>query len=357
VDSYLNFFAGKKALQTIRAEGLLPDMVKVVAGAAGGPRGLVLSSLDRALFCSWFANRAQTLFLIGSSIGAWRFAAVSQSKPEQALDRLKTAFIQQSFRLNGKREEASLEGMKLVETLLGDTGTEDILNHPYLRLNILAAKSKWPFALENRFLLGLGIMDAVIYNTVHRKGLQFFFERALFYDRREIPPFHPMDGISLCRTPLTQKNLKAALLASAAIPLLMSGVKDIPGAPPGMYRDGGLIDFHLDISLLKDEKGIVLFPHYTDRIIPGWFDTKLLWPRAAMADMDNVMLVSPAREFVERLPFGKIPTMRDYFFFLDRDEERISYWSKVVDESERLGDDFLEAVETGKIRDLVKPMP
>jgi hypothetical protein len=76
-----------------------------------------------------------------------------------------------------------------------------------------------------------------------------------------------------------------------------------------------------------------------------------------MADMENVLLVSPTKAFVERLPFGKIPTMRDFLFFLERDEERISYWSRVVDESERLGDDFLEAVETGKIRELVTAMP
>jgi hypothetical protein len=354
--NYLNFLAGKKALQNIKAEGLTPDMVKVVAGAAGGPRGLVLSQLDRALFCHWFTGREAPLFLLGSSIGAWRFAAAAQKEPEQALDRLETAFIKQKYRVNSKREEISLEGMKLIETLLGDRGTEEILNHPYLRLSVLAARSKWPFALENRFFLSLGMMDAAIYNAVHRTGLKFFFERALFYDQRELPPFFHMDGFSLCRVPLARENLKPALLATASLPMFMTGVKDIPGAPRGTYRDGGLIDFHLDISLLRDQDGIVLFPHYAEGITPGWFDTKLLWRRHGAANVDNVLLVTPTREFVERLPLGKIPSIRDFFFFLGRDKERISYWQKVVSEGKRLGDEFLQAVETKKIRDLVKPM-
>ena len=45
---------------------------------------------------------------------------------------------------------------------------------------------------------------------------------------------------------LTPDNLRAALLASGSIPLLMEGVR-IPGAP-GVYRDGGSADYHLDLD-------------------------------------------------------------------------------------------------------------
>ena len=51
---HLTLFAGKKALEIIRGEGLQPERISAVASAAGGPKWLVLSRLDRALFGSFF---------------------------------------------------------------------------------------------------------------------------------------------------------------------------------------------------------------------------------------------------------------------------------------------------------------
>ncbi|MCD6281429.1 MAG: hypothetical protein J7J85_07460, partial [Deltaproteobacteria bacterium] len=39
-----------------------------------------------------------------------------------------------------------------------------------------------------------------------------------------------------------------------------------------------------------------------------------------------------------------------------RDSQRIRYWERVVEESKRLGDEFLDAVEKGTIRDKVKKL-
>ena len=36
----------------------------------------------------------------------------------------------------------------------------------------------------------------------------------------------------------------------------------------------------------------VLFPHYTDRITPGWFDKLLPWRKPSVEDMANVVPVS-----------------------------------------------------------------
>ncbi len=37
-----------------------------------------------------------------------------------------------------------------------------------------------------------------------------------------------------------------AALATGALPYVVSGVENIPGAPPGVYRDGGLMDYQLN---------------------------------------------------------------------------------------------------------------
>ncbi len=136
----------------------------------------------------------------------------------------------------------------------------------------------------------------------------------------------------------------------------MSGVKNIPGAYKGVYRDGGVIDYHMDIPFMEDDEKIVLFPHYMDRIIPGWFDKNLSYRKPCAANMDNVVLVSPSSEFVKTLPYGKIPDRKDFLLFKGRDNERIAYWNDVVSASVCLGEEFLELVENGKIKEQLMPM-
>jgi hypothetical protein len=51
---------------------------------------------------------------------------------------------------------------------------------------------------------------------------------------------------------------------------------------------------------------------------------------------------------------GEIPDRRHFVSLAGRDDERIAAWEKTVEMSSRLGDAFWEAVETGRIRELVK---
>ena len=164
-----------------------------------------------------------------------------------------------------------------------------------------------------------------------------------------------MNDFPISRIELTVENFKKALLASGSIPYVMQGVKNIPGAPPGIYRDGGIIDYHPDIPFVNDDS-IVLYPHYTDFIKPGWFDKKLSWRKPNPKNMENVLLVSPSKEFLAKLPYQKIPDRNDFYTFTNRGKERIDYWNKCVDASKQMAEEFLEAVESGKIRELVRVM-
>ena len=135
----------------------------------------------------------------------------------------------------------------------------------------------------------------------------------------------------------------------------MSGVSDIQGAPKGVYRDGGVIDYHLDIPFTTNENKIVLYPHYCGRIIPGWFDKKISWRKPRKEHMENVLLVSPSEKFIRSLPHQKIPDRNDFYLFKGKDDERIAYWEYVSEKSKDLGDEFLDIVNSGKIRDMVVP--
>ncbi len=60
----LLFLAGGQALDTVREKGLSMNDVDVIAGAAGGPKWLVLSGLDRVIFGEFFRDRKEPLFLL-----------------------------------------------------------------------------------------------------------------------------------------------------------------------------------------------------------------------------------------------------------------------------------------------------
>jgi hypothetical protein len=248
---------------------------------------------------------------------------------------------------------------KIMDAFLNDAGIREILEHPYLRLNVLAVRCKGLGASDKMLPLTLGLGLAVFANLIRRKYLNLFFERALFYDPRDTPPFFEMDEFPIRRIPLDPQNIRPALTASGSIPLVASGVSNIPGAE-GMYRDGGVIDYHPDIPFLPensdDENRIVLFPHYTDRIIPGWLDKKLFWRKPSPSHIKNVLLVCPSREFVENLPYSRIPDRQDFKRFQGHDKERIAYWRSVVQKSECLADEFWEAVQSGKIRERMEEL-
>jgi len=95
-------------------------MVKVIAGAAGGPKWLVLNHLDRVIFSSWFKMRTKPLFLLGSSIGAWRFAAASQNNHKKAIDRFQSGYLDQHYSSNPGPAEVTRETIRIMDCFIND---------------------------------------------------------------------------------------------------------------------------------------------------------------------------------------------------------------------------------------------
>ncbi|MCK9275809.1 MAG: hypothetical protein M0P57_12045 [Syntrophales bacterium] len=351
----LIFRAGNKAFVRIRKEGLSENMVNVIAGAAGGPKYLVLTGLDRFIFSSWLTSRKKPLFLLGSSIGAWRFAAASQNNPLEALKCFETHYIRQRYSDRPSALDITCKSREILDSFLTAEAVRDVLKHPYLRLSILAVRSKWPLTSDNKLLLLPGIAVSALGNLLCRRFLGFFFERVLFYDPRDLPPFFDISDFPTRKVPLAPENFKAVVMASGSIPIVMQSVK-IPGDSEGVYRDGGIIDYHIDIPYLqeKSREKIILYPHYGKKIIPGWFDKKLIWRKPL--NMENVLLLHPSDNFISKLPYGKIPERNDFYLFKGKDRERITYWRNVVDRSRFLAEDFIETIERGNIADLVAPL-
>ncbi len=356
MESPLTFLAGEKALAVVREEGLPPERVRVVTGAAGGPKWIALMAMDRWLFDDFFRGRAAPLHAIGASSGAWRFAAGARREPRAALEAFRQAYVHQRYPTRPGPEDVTAEGRRILSAYLGDGGAGEVLSHPWLRLSVLAVRARHLAASENPYLRGAGLAAAAVHNLAHRRLLGVTFDRTVFHDPRATPPLAGGDGIPTRLSPLRPENLRPALLASGSIPLVMSGVRGIPGAPGGTYLDGGIVDYHPCLPMDLDEADIVLFPHYTDRVIPGWLDKKLPWRRARAGTLPNVLLVAPSREFVRALPGGKVPDRTDFKTWFGKDDERIGMWEAALSCCERLGEDLAETVESGGIRRRVRAM-
>src|SRR5690606_816998 len=272
----LLFKAGPDAFADIRKRGFSPERVGTIAGASGGPKWLVLSQLDRVIIDRILPKVAGPVHLAGSSIGAWRFACYGQAAPLDALNRFEEAYIEQDYSARPTTAEITAKSREILATLLRDGGAAEIVSHPYVRLHILAARCGRLTSSESRPLLASGMLAAAFANAVSRRTLGLFFKRVLFYDARDLPPFYNASGFPLERIHLTQKNIANAIVASGSIPMVLSGVRDIDGAPPGIYRDGGVIDYHLDLPLAEPDR-LTLYPHFFEQLIPGWFDKKLRW--------------------------------------------------------------------------------
>ena len=324
-----------------------------MAGASGGAKWLVLSQLDRAIIDTIVPRLAGPVHLIGSSIGSWRFACYAQADPRAAIDRFEALYLSQTYSEKPDIHEITAKSREILDAVLGTTGVDEILTNPLFRMHVMAVRSRHVFATENRIALALALMAAALLNAVHRSTLGWWFERALFYDKRDVPPFFDVTGFPLQTIEMTADNLADAVVATGSIPLVLSGVRNIAGARPGVYRDGGVIDYHLDLPHSTEER-LTLFPHFYGRIVPGWFDKRLKWRRPQAGNVDRTILVSPSDEFVASLPNRKIPDRSDFVNYSA--EERHGIWRECVAACEAMAEEFVDVIEKDQLAARLEPL-
>lgn len=349
----LTFKAGTGALKSVRQHGFDISSVGTFAGASGGAKWLVLSQLDRAIQSSVVPQLEGPVHLIGSSIGSWRFACYAQADPLAAIERFEAAYLEQSYSEKPGIAEITAKSREILDVVLGANGVSEILANPVFRTHVMTVRSRHILASEKKAILATGLISAALLNAVSRSTLGWSFERALFYDGREIPPFFDAPGFPMQRVQLTAENLQDAIVATGSIPLVLSGVRDIAGARPGVYRDGGVIDYHLDLPHSAGER-LTLFPHFYGHIVPGWFDKKLKWRRPQPGNVDRTILISPSDEFVAKLPHGKIPDRSDFLNY--EPGERVRIWKHCVSACEALADEFLEVIAKDQLAARLEPL-
>lgn len=330
----IQIFAGHKAYAHIQEHGIKPTDIRVMLGASGGPKWFVLSHLDRYLMQNWLPQMTQQVEFIGSSIGAWRMSAYAGSDPLQALEHLEYHYLNQRYSTKPSATEVSQSVHDLLD---GFINADDVHHHHTRKLHIVSALSKGLSGIEQKHLQSAAFAAVAAGNLISRRTLPFWFDRAVFHSADADLPVSQWDAFKTHRVKLTSENYRDALLSSGAIPVVIKGVRSPQGAPVGMYRDGGMVDYHFDLPI-KPRDGLVLYPHFVPMLKPGWFDKPLKWRKVQADHYSHTLVITPSREFVASLPYAKIPDRKD-FERLDNDT-RIRYWQTVVDRNKAIADAF-----------------
>ncbi len=350
----LQILAGKTAYDHIQENGLSPSDISAVLGASGAAKWLGIYGLDSAIFSQWFKGREEPLQLFGTSIGAWKLAAAAHNDPAGAFDRLKDAYIAQSYKGRPTPAKVSEESIRINEAFMEPNSLDQIFSHPYCRLSFGAVRCQGLMGREEPLLLLAGMVWAYALNLASRDSQGRIFERTVFHDARMEKPALDMSDFPTESVPFTPENFSRALLATGSIPLVMDGVTGIPGAKEGIYRDGGLLDYHPSFPLAQDVQGFILYPHFYPHVVRGWFDKKMPGRWADSKILDKTIILAPSPEFVSRLPFARIPDRKDFARFSGKDHIRQPAWHKAADMSQELGQEFLCMVEGRGIKDAVR---
>lgn len=339
--------AGPRAREHLRHHGLRAADVRVVAAAAGGPKGLVLNPLDRFLFGHWLNGGDKPLHLLGASIGAWRMAVACAPDPAAALAELADDYVEQRYDHAPGRaptpQHVSEVFAQCVQQRVGARAAE-LLAHPRRRLHVFTSRGRHLLGREGRVRTPLGYLGAFAANAFSRRALGGWMERVVFGDARDALPF-PLADFRTAQVPLTSANLAGAVLASCSIPFWMRAVNDVPGGPAGAYWDGGITDYHLHLDYAAMGEGLVLYPHFGPQIVPGWLDKAWRRRHRASPRLANVVVLSPHPDWVRTLPGAKLPDRADFKAWGDDHAGRRRAWRRALAESARLADEFAAAVD------------
>ncbi|MFC3151226.1 patatin-like phospholipase family protein [Litoribrevibacter euphylliae] len=351
----LELYAGKLAYQRIKEEGLTAQQVRLIVGASGGPKWLVLSKLDQYLNDAFLKEADHPIELIGSSIGSWRMACYAQKEPSKAIERLRDAYSTTEYPGKPTAKDVSESAQSILDHALGIYGEHQshhdfIVSNKQRPLNVVTVRNRRLFNHPSNLVQGVSIGLAAMANPVSSRFVERLFPRVVFSQSLASSPYRDVQVNE--RVQLSSENLAPALMASGAIPFVLEPIR-VPGSKARWHWDGGLVDYHFEGPFMQ-EQDLVLYPHFFPNLIPGWLDKGLPWRRAKPGHYDNVVVMCPSKTFIDALPDSHIPDRKDFSSY--ENSTRINNWQKVIKQSEQLVDALHDGLSKDGGRSLVKPL-
>jgi hypothetical protein len=353
----LHIHVGERARRHIEAKGLQATDIKLVPGAAGGPKGLILHHLDQHLFADWLPSGGHAVDLVGASIGAWRMATAAMPDPARAMSTFAEAYIHQQFGTGpGLKkpppEQVSAMFAATLQAFFGDD-LDAILSHPTMRLHVLTSGGRQILRHARHKRTAVGFAGLVIGNALSRRVVGAFLERTVFsVPGAELPV--QLHDLPTQQVTLDARNFMPAMQASCSIPFVLDPVRDIPGAARGTHWDGGLVDYHLHWPYASMREGLVLYPHFQRQVVPGWLDKSLRWRHRATPNLSNLVLLAPNPAWVATLPGGKLPDRHDFLSMTH--DTRVAAWTESLARSRQLADEWQAWLASGSPASEIQPL-
>ena len=167
------------------------------------------------------------------------------SDPPEAYEKLRIAYSRNTFSAEDTRFTISQALKANVAAFIDTPDVESILNHNTMDLALHVVHAKGLAASERKPLQGAALAGAFLMNAIAPSAMRTLYERVVFFSGPHAPRFTetPFRGRTVR---LEVFNLREAALATGSLPYIVAGVPDIEGAPKGVYRDGGLLDYQLN---------------------------------------------------------------------------------------------------------------
>lgn len=340
--------AGSFALEHIKKNGLSPDDISVIPAAAGGPKWIALHAFDKYLLSNWFHDRKEVLHLVGASAGAWRMLCYTLPDSAAALDRFLKSYAEQAYEVFPTTDELSLKFKEIMNEILGNNGGEHLLKENLRKLYIISTETSFGKKKNNKYRNTF--VKIALKNIVSRKLLQADFKRIVFTNSNNQALIQE-DGFDTEYLPFTNENTISALRSTGTLPLLMNPVDDVAGVS-GLLWDGALVDYH--IGLNYQTEGLIFYPHFSDRIIEGWFDKFLIWRKFKGEVLNKMIMISPSKEFVKSLPDSKIPDRDDFKTYMNNNKQRIKNWYEVANRGKEMAEEFDYYWKSGKLTEVIQ---
>jgi len=241
------------------------------------------------------------------------------------MERFLKAYAEQTYDTWPTLDELTQKVNEIVVATLGENGTQDLLAQKVFKLNVISTKTNFKKKVGSKYRRKF--IPIVLKNTASRKFLNKDFERVVFTNNSD----HNViieDGFKTHFHPFTKNNMVSALRSTGTLPMYMNPTHDIQGLN-GLLWDGALIDYHIGLDYRTD--GLILYPHFSDTIIEGWFDKFIPWRKFKGNVLDRMILISPSKSFVKSLPDSKIPTREDFETYFNNKDQRIKNWYEVAE--------------------------
>ena len=255
----------------------------------------------------WLNRSPRRRELVGASIGGWRFACAMQAEPRQALARLAERYTDETYAAKIGVADITRQTRLMLDEVLPPEARAALIDHPHYQLSLLLVRSHGMLASEARAAAGRPGAERRAQRRVPRPAaprlqpgdLPRPAQRLALQARGRHPYAVPAagNGQSGRRADGHHRHSRRAQRRAAA----GRAGRHLPRRRPDRLPSG-LPFAHGD--------DIVLYPHFTERIVPGWFDKFLPWRGSSPAHHANTVLIAPSRDYLARRPAASCQTVR-----------------------------------------------